>query len=209
MQNDPECGASGILYRWVDDGDNYICEFPDTPQTVRTRWVTLPRSNWICDGWNLHPVEKEQLTEDDGMTWVDTGITATSEGSESNAVECSQKTNCVFHNGAGGMTFDCLGDRTTTAMAVYLDYKVDWAENAANYVPDARIVTNSPQGNGWYSVHKTSHTVEAIQYRSYRIDINSNNDEGEINCYWVIYDRNTDAILHTTDTFTITRNAQQ
>lgn len=26
LENDPQCGASEIIYRWVDDGDNYICD---------------------------------------------------------------------------------------------------------------------------------------------------------------------------------------
>ena len=27
LENDPECGASGTVYRWIDDGDNYLCEY--------------------------------------------------------------------------------------------------------------------------------------------------------------------------------------
>ena len=27
LDNDPDCGASGTIYRWVDDGDNYLCEY--------------------------------------------------------------------------------------------------------------------------------------------------------------------------------------
>jgi hypothetical protein len=27
LEQDTDCGWSDITYRWVDDGDNYICDF--------------------------------------------------------------------------------------------------------------------------------------------------------------------------------------
>ena len=74
LQNDPECGASGILYRWVDDGDNYICDY-DSGELIQRRWVTMPLSLWLCNGYDKYTIEKEQITEDGGMTWTDTGQT--------------------------------------------------------------------------------------------------------------------------------------
>ena len=29
LESDPECGASTITFRWVEDGDNYLCEYED------------------------------------------------------------------------------------------------------------------------------------------------------------------------------------
>lgn len=32
LENDPECGASTITFRWIEDGDNYLCEYEDGEQ---------------------------------------------------------------------------------------------------------------------------------------------------------------------------------
>ena len=205
LEDDPECGSGGTLYRWVEDGDNYLCEYEEGEPMEQTRWVALPKSSWVCDGWNLYAIEKEQITTDGGMNWTDTGVTRQSSTFEENANECAQKTNCVYHNGAGGLKFYCSGDITTQAMAIYLDHQRNWDDSAASYIPKVRIVTDSPQGNSWYSVVNTSHTVEGVTYLSYRVDIRSNQDEGTINCYWEVYSWQTGEVLHTTDPFKIIR----
>lgn len=208
LADDPACGGGGTIYRWVDDGDNYLCEYEDGEALEQTRWIQMPRSSWLCDGWNLHPIEKEQKTYNGGMTWSDTGVTRTSAEYERNAVECSQKTNCVFRNGAVGFKFDCDGNRTTSAMGIYLDFEEQFYNTTSTYNPKVRLITSSPQGNGWFTVTKTSHTVEGETVQTYYITIRSNNDTGTINCYWEVYNRADGKIIYKTQSFTITRNSQ-
>ena len=208
LENDPECGASGTIYRWIDDGDNYLCEYEDGEPLEQTRWVALPRSSWICDGYNLYVIEKEQKTYNGGMTWTDTGVTRTGSTYEADAPECSLKTNCYYVNNAYDIRFDCSGNRTTTAQSIYLVYEFRRNQPTAENYLRIRIVTNSPQGNNWYSIHSDSTQIEGVTYPAYRIDIASNNDEGTINCYWEVYKSPSDVVVHTTDTFTITRNSQ-
>ena len=75
LENDEECGSSEMTYRWVEDGDNYICDYPDVTPQIQTRWVEMPYSVYQCNGYDKYNVEKEQRSTDGGVTWDDTGNT--------------------------------------------------------------------------------------------------------------------------------------
>ena len=75
LENDEECGSSEMTYRWIEDGDNYICDYPDITPEIQTRWIEMPYSVYECDGYDKYNVEKEQRSTDGGVTWDDTGNT--------------------------------------------------------------------------------------------------------------------------------------
>lgn len=210
IEDDPECGGGGTIYRWVDDGDNYLCEYPDENPMIQTRWVAMPKSEWVCREYNLYKTEKEQMTEDGGQNWYDTGEIRQTTLGDDYSNECAVKNDRSYNNGAVYITWDSSGDRTTQAQGIYLDYRYRFEVDSS--VPAAfntrlRVVTDSPQGNSWYRVVSTDHTVEGVDYRSYMIDIPDNRDEGTISFYWEVYDLETDRVLHTTRSWTITRNS--
>lgn len=206
LQNDPECGASGTIYRWVDDGDNYVCEYEDGEPMEQTRWVSMPKSSWRCDGYSLYEVEKEQRSTDYGQTWRDTGVTRNGDEYIRNAPECAYKTNLVYQTEDYGVAWYARNE-TTTALEIYLYYRESYYNQYEGFTPRVRVIASSPQGDNWYTVEFSSYVIEGQTLPAYKITIRSNQDEGTINYYWEVYNRSNNEIWHTTDTFTITRNS--
>ena len=146
------------------------------------------------------------MTTNGGLTWSDTGNIRNGSETVSNATECADTNKCAYRTKDYYVTFYCEGNVTTTAQAIYNDYRTRKAELSADYQPQIRLVASSPQGSSWYKVTLTSRTVESVNYSTYRIDIPNNQDTGTIICYWEIYNRANNEILYTTSSWTITRN---
>ena len=206
LNNDPECGSSNTIYRWIDDGDNYICEEDDSAPIENTRWVLMPRSSWICDGYYLMSMEKQQITTNGGLTWSDNGNVRQGGKIISNATECADINQCSYKTTDFDVSFYCDGNITTTKQEIYNDYRIRKAEWSTDYKPNIRLVTSSPQGSNWFTVEQTVRTIGVIDYTTYKIDIPNSQDTGTIICYWEIYNLANNEILHTTNSWTITRN---
>ena len=206
LQNDPECGSSNTIYRWIDDGDNYICEEDDSAPIENTRWVLMPRSSWICDGYYLMSMEKQQITTNGGLTWSDNGNIRQGGEIIPNATECADVNQCSYKTTDFEVSFYCDGSITTNKQEIYNDYRIIKAEWSTDYKPNIRLVTSSPQGSNWFTVTQTVRTIGVIDYTTFKIDIPNNQDTGTIICYWEIYNRANNEILHTTNSWTITRN---
>ena len=206
LNNDPECGSSNTIYRWIDDGDNYICEEDDSAPIENTRWVLMPRSSWICDGYYLMSMEKQQITNNGGLTWSDNGNIRQGGKIISNANECADVNQCSYKTTDFDVSFYCDGNVTTTKQEIYNDYRIRKAEWSSDYKPNIRLVTSSPQGSNWFTVTQTVRTIGVIDYTTFKIDIPNNQDTGTIICYWEIYNLANNEILHTTNSWTITRN---
>ena len=206
LNNDPECGSSNTIYRWIDDGDNYLCEEDDSAPIENTRWVLMPRSSWICDGYYLMSMEKQQITTNGGLTWSDNGNVRQGGKIISNATECADVNQCSYKTTDFDVSFYCDGNITTTKQEIYNDYRIRKAEWSTDYKPNIRLVTSSPQGSNWFTVTQTVRTIGVIDYTTYKIDIPTNQDTGTIICYWEIYNLANNEILHTTNSWTITRN---
>ena len=206
LNNDPECGSSNTIYRWIDDGDNYICEEDDSAPIENTRWVLMPRSSWICDGYYLMSMEKQQITKNGGLTWTDNGNIRQGGEIIPNATECADVNQCSYKTTDFEVSFYCDGNITTNKQEIYNDYRIRKAEWSSDYKPNIRLVTSSPQGSNWFTVTQTVRTIGVIDYTTYKIDIPNNQDTGTIICYWEIYNRANNEILYTTNSWTITRN---
>ena len=206
LNNDPECGSSNTIYRWIDDGDNYMCEEDDSVPIENTRWVLMPRSSWICDGYHLMSMEKQQMTTNGGLTWSDTGNIIQGGEIISNATECADVNQCSYKTTDFEVSFYCNGNVTTNKQEMYFDYRIIKAEWSSDYQPQIRLVTSSPQGSNWFTVTQTIRTIENVDYTTFKIDIPNNQDTGTIICYWEIYNLANNEILHTTNSWTITRN---
>ena len=206
LNNDPECGSSNTIYRWIDDGDNYICEEDDSAPIENTRWVLMPRSSWICDGYYLMSMEKQQITTNGGLTWSDNGNVRQGGKIISNATECADVNQCSYKTTDFDVSFYCDGNVTTNKQEIYNDYRIRKAEWSTDYKPNIRLVTSSPQGSNWFTVTQTVRTIGVIDYTTYKIDVPNNQDTGTIICYWEIYNLANNEILHTTNSWTITRN---
>ena len=206
LENDPECGASTITYRWVEDGDNYLCEYEDGEPKEQTRWVSMPKSEWVCDGFSLREIEKEQKSSDYGNTWTDTGNTRQGDEFEKDSPKCAYKTDYVYQTENFAVRWYGK-DETTKAQGIYLYYRTSYYNRYEGFEPMLRVVTNSPQGNSWYTVTLSSYTIEAETVPAYFISIKSNLDVGTINYYWEIYNRTNNEVWHTSKTWTITRES--
>lgn len=88
LQDDPQCGGSSVQYRWVDDGDNTVCDYDDSTPRDQTRWVTMSNSDFRCEGYDKYSIEKEQQSTDYGKTWSDTGNTRTGSIIAYNSSDC-------------------------------------------------------------------------------------------------------------------------
>ena len=206
LQNDPDCGSSNTIYRWIDDGDNYLCEEDDSAPIENTRWVLMPRSSWICDGYYLMSMEKQQITTNGGLTWSDNGNVRQGGEIISNANECADISQCSYKTTDFDVSFYCNGNVTTNKQEIYNDYRIRKAEWSKDYKPNIRLVTSSPQGSNWFTVTQTVRTIGIIDYTTFKIDVPNNQDTGTIICYWEIYNLANNEILHTTNSWTITRN---
>ena len=206
LQNDPDCGSSNTIYRWIDDGDNYMCEEDDSAPIENTRWVLMPRSSWICDGYYLMSMEKQQITTNGGLTWSDNGNVRQGGKIISNANECADVNQCSYKTTDFDVSFYCNGNITTNKQEMYFDYRIRKAEWSSDYKPNIRLVTSSPQGSNWFTVTQTVRTIGVIDYTTFKIDVPNNQDTGTIICYWEIYNLANNEILHTTNSWTITRN---
>ena len=206
LQNDPDCGSSNTIYRWIDDGDNYMCEEDDSAPIENTRWVLMPRSSWICDGYYLMSMEKQQITTNGGLTWSDNGNVRQGGKIISNANECADVNQCSYKTTDFDVSFYCNGNVTTNKQEIYFDYRIRKAEWSSDYKPNIRLVTSSPQGSNWFTVTQTVRTIGVIDYTTFKIDVPNNQDTGTIICYWEIYNLANNEILHTTNSWTITRN---
>ena len=206
LNNDPECGSSNTIYRWIDDGDNYMCEEDDSAPIENTRWVLMPRSSWICDGYYLMSMEKQQITTNGGLTWSDNGNVRQGGKIISNANECADVNQCSYKTTDFDVSFYCNGNVTTNKQEIYFDYRIRKAEWSSDYKPNIRLVTSSPQGSNWFTVTQTVRTIGVIDYTTFKIDVPNNQDTGTIICYWEIYNLANNEILHTTNSWTITRN---
>ena len=206
LNNDPECGSSNTIYRWIDDGDNYLCEEDDSAPIENTRWVLMPRSSWICDGYYLMSMEKQQITTNGGLTWSDNGNVRQGGKIISNATECADINQCSYKTTDFEVSFYCDGNITTNKQEIFNDYRIIKAEWSSDYKPNIRLVTSSQQGSNWFTVTQTVRTIGVIDYTTFKIDIPNNQDTGTIICYWEIYNRANNEILHTTNSWTITRN---
>ena len=207
LENDPECGASTITFRWVEDGNNYLCEYEDGEPKEQTRWVSMPKSEWVCDGFSLREIEKEQKSSDYGNTWTDTGNTRQGDEFEKDSPKCAYKTDYVYQTENFAVRWYGK-DETTKAQGIYLYYRTSYYNRYEGFEPMLRVVTNSPQGNSWYTVTLSSYTIEAETVPAYFISIKSNLDVGTINYYWEIYNRTNNEVWHTSKTWTITRQSQ-
>lgn len=206
LNNDPECGSSNTIYRWIDDGDNYLCEEDDSAPIENTRWVLMPRSSWICDGYYLMSMEKQQITTNGGLTWSDNGNVRQGGEIISNANECADINQCSYKTTDFDVSFYCDGNVTTNKQEMYFDYRIRKAEWSSDYKPNIRLVTSSPQGSNWFTVTQTVRTIGVIDYTTFKIDVPNNQDTGTIICYWEIYNLANNEILHTTNSWTVTRN---
>lgn len=206
LNNDPECGSSNTIYRWIDDGDNYICEEDDSAPIENTRWVLMPRSSWICDGYYLMSMEKQQITTNGGLTWSDNGNVRQGGKIISNANECADINQCSYKTTDFEVSFYCDGNITTNKQEIYNDYRIRKAEWSSDYKTNIRLVTSSPQGSNWFTVTQTVRTIGVIDYTTFKIDVPNNQDTGTIICYWEIYNLANNEILHTTNSWTVTRN---
>ena len=206
LNNDPECGSSNTIYRWIDDGDNYICEEDDSAPIENTRWVLMPRSSWICDGYYLMSMEKQQITTNGGLTWSDNGNVRQGGEIISNANECADINQCSYKTTDFQVSFYCNGNVTTNKQEMYFDYRIRKAEWSSDYKPNIRLVTSSPQGSNWFTVTQTVRTIGVIDYTTFKIDVPNSQDTGTIICYWEIYNLANNEILHTTNSWTVTRN---
>lgn len=206
LQNDPDCGSSNTIYRWIDDGNNYMCEEDDSAPIENTRWVLMPRSSWICDGYYLMSMEKQQITTNGGLTWSDNGNVRQGGEIISNANECADINQCSYKTTDFEVSFYCNGNVTTNKQEIYNDYRIKKAEWSTDYKPNIRLVTSSPQGSNWFTVTQTVRTIGVIDYTTFKIDVPNNQDTGTIICYWEIYNLANNEILHTTNSWTITRN---
>ena len=206
LQNDPDCGSSNTIYRWIDDGDNYLCEEDDSAPIENTRWVLMPRSSWICDGYYLMSMEKQQITTNGGLTWSDNGNVRQGGEIISNATECADISQCSYKTTDFDVSFYCDGNVTTNKQEIYNDYRIRKAEWSSDYKPNIRLVTSSPQGSNWFTVTQTVRTIGVIDYTTFKIDIPNSQDTGTIICYWEIYNLANNEILHTTNSWTVTRN---
>ena len=207
LENDPECGASTTTYRWVEDGDNYLCEYEDGEPKEQTRWVSMPKSEWVCDGFSLKEIEKEQTSSDYGNTWTDTGNTRQGDEFEKDSPKCAYKTDYVYQTENFAVRWYGK-DETTKAQGIYLYYRTSYHRQYEGFEPMLRVVTNSPQGNAWYTVSLSSYTIEGETLPAYLITIRSNQDVGTINYYWEVYNRANNEVWHTSKTWTITRQSQ-
>ena len=74
-ENSIECGASLPIYQWVQ-----------TSQTVN------------CDGSTLYSVTeyKQQVSNDNGKTWTDNGVTSATTATETNSVKCKADGNLTY-----------------------------------------------------------------------------------------------------------------
>ena len=86
LEDDPQCGGSGTQTRWVDDGT--VCDYDDSTPREQTRWVTMSKSDFRCDGYDKYSIEKEQQSTDYGKTWSDTGNTRTGSIIAYNSSDC-------------------------------------------------------------------------------------------------------------------------
>lgn len=206
LNNDPDCGSSNTIYRWIDDGDNYLCEEDDSAPIENTRWVLMPRSSWICDGYYLMSMEKQQITTNGGLTWSDNGNIRQGGEIISNATECADSNQCSYKTTDFEVSFYCNGSITTNKQEMYFDYRIRKAEWSSDYKPNIRLVTSSPQGSNWFTVTQTVRTIGIIDYTTFKIDIPNSQDTGTIICYWEIYNLANNEILHTTNSWTVTRN---
>lgn len=206
LQNDPDCGSSNTIYRWIDDGDNYMCEEDDSAPIENTRWVLMPRSSWICDGYYLMSMEKQQITTNGGLTWSDNGNVRQGGEIISNANECADINQCSYKTTDFDVSFYCNGNITTNKQEMYFDYRIRKAEWSSDYKPNIRLVTSSPQGSNWFTVTQTVRTIGVIDYTTFKIDVPNSQDTGTIICYWEIYNLANNEILHTTNSWTVTRN---
>ena len=206
LNNDPECGSSNTIYRWIDDGDNYICEEDDSAPIENTRWIPMPRSSWVCDGYYLMSMEKQQITTNGGLTWSDNGNVRQGGEIIPNANECADVNQCSYKTTDFEVSFYCDGSITTNKQEIYNDYRIIKSEWSTDYKPNIRLVTSSPQGSNWFTVTQTVRTIGVIDYTTFKIDIPNNQDTGTIICYWEIYNRANNEILHTTNSWTVTRN---
>lgn len=207
LENDPECGASTITFRWIEDGDNYLCEYEDGEPKEQTRWVSMPKSEWVCDNFSLKEIEKEQKSSDYGKTWTDTGNTRQGDEFEKDSPKCAYKTDYVYQTENFAVRWYGK-DETTKAQGIYLYYRTSYYNRYEGFEPMLRVVTNSPQGNSWYTVTLSSYTIEAETVPAYLISIKSNLDVGTIDYYWEIYNRANNEVWHTSKTWTITRQSQ-
>lgn len=206
LNNDPDCGSSNTIYRWIDDGDNYMCEEDDSAPIENTRWVLMPRSSWICDGYYLMSMEKQQITTNGGLTWSDNGNIRQGGKIISNATECADVNQCSYKTTDFEVSFYCNGNITTNKQEIYNDYRIKKAEWSTDYKPNIRLVTSSPQGPNWFTVTQTVRTIGVIDYTTFKIDIPNSQATGTIICYWEIYNLANNEILHTTNSWTVTRN---
>ena len=86
LHDDPDCGSGGKIFRWVDDGDNTICDYADGEGQDTIRWIELPTSEYICDGYDKHKKEKQQSLINN--VWTDTGITRQGSLIQANSTDC-------------------------------------------------------------------------------------------------------------------------
>lgn len=70
-------GNSGIPSTWSIEYDSNL------------RWVVIP-DDYLCNGRNKYRKEKEQISNDDGETWTDTGRTRRGTLIEADCVDCSK-----------------------------------------------------------------------------------------------------------------------
>ena len=166
----------------------------------------MPSSSWICDGYSLMSMEKQQITTNGGLTWSDNGNIRQSGEIISNSTECADINQCSYKTTDFEVSFYCNGNVTTNKQEMYFDYRIRKAEWSSDYKPNIRLVTSSPQGSNWFTVTQTVRTIENDDYTTFKIDIPNNQDTGTIICYWEIYNRANNEILNTTNSWTITRN---
>ena len=115
----PDEPIYGVIYQWVDtgttgclSGDKYTIEkeqisydggatWADTGNTRRGnllevdsddclqyRWIEV-QNDYICVGSDKYTKEKEQSSNDDGVTWTDTGAQRTGEIIQSGSTDCN------------------------------------------------------------------------------------------------------------------------
>lgn len=81
-------------YNWVDTGhtrqgeliSEYSSQCGYTPGTL-TRWIEVT-GQFICDGYTKRKKMKEQVSNDEGVTWTDTGNTSAGDVIQEKSPEC-------------------------------------------------------------------------------------------------------------------------